>query len=273
MNVTPCFGYYDPKVGSCVGWTRGSPEDRLPCALHLFCRAFSAYLQQRKQTVATYIETVIDADGVQRLQPTMGKQAFARWVQELVVDMDIGRELPTPIVGKPNKQSSTVEVGGKPVLPARKIVRRGPYKTRKARMDAVAKLASTFLETLYGKMEPWRRCEMDAAPAFGQVFLSNIQSGRYLSVYVRSPRKNVLIATIRYYTLTRSLSVTLEIPRDEFLSRLPYNIGRFRKKVKMGKTGLTLIDGLATQEDVVLTAEAIAKLIADGVILLPPQPE
>jgi len=278
LNVTGCFGYYDKAEGSCVGWSRGEPDDRLPCSIYQYCRAFVFYLKSRGQAVTDYIESWEDEGGLVHHQPTMGRAAFSLFCQELVsetnptIEKSEGSLKPEPIPGNPPvKREEEGEEGAIP--PAKKIVRRGPYKTRKARMDQIAQLTSSFISGLYDQVDSWRRCAFDAAPAYGQIFLSSVKKGRYLSIYVRGARRNIAIVVVRYHTLRRTLVVEVDIAREDFLRLVPYEIKRFKRKAKPGKRFQTAVVDLKDKDDVLIAAGVIGKAIKEGLIPMPPKLE
>lgn len=277
LKVTACFGLFDKTEGACVGWRQGGPEDRLPCANAQYCRTFAYYLKRRGHEVSTYIESWVDEDGERHQQPSMGGPAFSRFCQELVSELwpDVlaeGGELPS--VPGPVRAPQPVEEDDDEEIPAaKKIARRGPYPTRKRRMDRVVDLTNAFLEALYQRVEPWRRTEFDSAPAFGQVFLSNIQKGRYLTVYVRAIPRNVPVAHIRYLTLQRALVIEVDIAKADFLRLVPNEARRFKRKIVIGRTRMIAINGLNDLDDLKTVAEVIGKAIDEGLIVLPPRPE
>jgi hypothetical protein len=278
LNVTACFGYYDKAEGSCVGWSRGEAQDKLPCSIYQYCRAFAFYLKGRGQEVTDYIESWEDKDGQVHHQPTMGRAAFALFCQELVSESNQtfeeseGSLRPAPVSGLPPPPKSDEEEDGA-MPPVKKIVRRGPYKTRKARMDYIAQLTSVFIDGLYEQIDPWRRCALDAAPAYGQIFLSSVKKGRYLSLYVRGARRSSTVVVIRYHTLRRALVVEVDIARDDFLRLVPYEIKRFKKKTHPGKRFQTMVVDLKDKDDVLIAAGVIGRAIEEGLIPMPPKLE
>jgi len=276
MQITPCFGWFDSECGSCVGYSKGSMDDRAPCGSNLTCRAFGLYLAARGQEPSTYIETWAGEEGEVLHKPTMGWGAFKRFCEELVIEHEVARTPSPAVIGRP-VAAYTTEPEFIPEMmarPLKKIHRRGSYKAKKVRADRIARLVAHFLDQIYKQLEPWRRLPLGHAPAVGQVFLTDVvQTGRYLALYARTKNRDLTLAVVRYHTLRKTLMVELNVSAPKILDRVPAKFrGKFKKRCQRGRRLTTMLVDIGMEESAIL-AEVLGQLVRDGIIKLPAQLE
>lgn len=283
--IPTCLGTHEPEENACDGDPEGAANDSIPCSWRERCIGFKRHLEDTGHDDEQYIELVPikskivqertgwkrTAEPVNRSHADFNK--FCGGLVRLYGVQKLPRALAQAEPQAPSRSSSRTK--------KRRPAHGNKYSTDKARQAAVRKIVALFCFTLRevsGRKLSVNRIGGSLVLGGGLYVIDRREKSGYLSIYCRKNRReygaesaDIGVASLhpRYRTKTVDIRLAADVravqkvlaTEDQFsLNPVPVVDGAFKSVCKR-----------LDVEKATTLAHALARLIEQGIINLPPR--